>query len=292
MISPSAPSWLLAEVRQAKTACASQTARETSHLLERLNLSTVCDSARCPNRGECFSHRTATFMILGETCTRGCAFCAVHPGRPQPPDEDEPDRLAQAVNELGLRHVVITSVTRDDLPDGGASHFFRVTRVLRSRCAGVAVELLVPDFQGSTDALAEVLSARPDILAHNIETVPRLYPPIRRGADYRRSLDVLRQCKAISPETVTKSGLMLGLGEQSDEVAAVLQDIRRTGCDMLTLGQYLSPSIGHTPVARYVAIEEFARWRQDALAIGFRSVASGPLVRSSYKAPAFFKELR
>jgi len=291
-MAPLAPSWLLAAVRQAKTDCGSTQARETSSLLASLNLPTVCDSARCPNRGECFSQRTATFMILGDTCTRGCDFCAVRHGQPQPPAEDEPDRLAQAVSELGLRHVVITSVTRDDLADGGAEHYARVTRVLRSHCAGVKVELLVPDFKGSAESLAEVLSARPDILAHNIETVPRLYPQVRRGADYRMSLELLRRSKAISAGTVTKSGVMLGLGEQADEVTAVLRDLREAGCDMLTLGQYLSPSMHHAAVVRYVTPEEFARWRQDALALGFKSVASGPLVRSSYKAPAFFEELR
>jgi len=291
-MAPLAPSWLLADVRQAKTDCGSTQARETSSLLARLNLPTVCDSAKCPNRGECFSQRTATFMILGDTCTRGCAFCAVHRGRPQPPAEDEPDRLVRAVTELGLAHVVITSVTRDDLVDGGAGHYARATRALRRNCPGVKVELLVPDFTGSAEALAEVLSARPDILAHNVETVPRLYPQVRRGADYRMSLELLDKSKAISPGTVTKSGVILGLGEQADEVAAVLRDLREAGCDMLTLGQYLAPSMHHAPVARYVTPEEFARWRQDALAIGFRSVASGSLVRSSYKAPVFFKELR
>ena len=289
---PSAPIWLLAEVRQAKANGSSVPARQTSRLLARLNLPTVCDSARCPNRGECFSQRTATFMILGDTCTRGCSFCAVARGRPQPPAEDEPDRLAQAVQELGLAHVVITSVTRDDLKDGGAGHYARVTQVLRSRCAGVTVELLVPDFAGSVAALTEVLSVRPDILAHNVETVPRLYPPVRRGADYRTSLAVLRGAKAIAPGIVTKSGLMLGLGEQAEEVAAVLRDLRDAGCDMLTLGQYLAPSLRHVPVARYATPEEFGRWRQEALALGFRSVASGPLVRSSYKAPVFFQELQ
>jgi lipoic acid synthetase len=291
-MTPSAPTWLLAEVRQAKANGSSVPARQTSRLLARLGLPTVCDSARCPNRGECFSQRTATFMILGDTCTRGCSFCAVARGRPQPPTEDEADRLAQAVNELGLAHVVITSVTRDDLNDGGAGHYARVTRTLRSCCAGVKVELLVPDFGGSMEALTIVLSARPDILAHNVETVPRLYPQVRRGADYRTSLELLRGAKAIAPELVTKSGVMLGLGEQAEEIAAVLRDLRDAGCDMLTLGQYLAPSLHHAPVARYVTPEEFLGWRQKALGLGFRSVASGPLVRSSYKAPVFFRELQ
>jgi len=286
-----APPWLLTEIRQAKAACGSRQAQDTGRLLASLNLSTVCDSAKCPNRGACFSRHVATFMILGDTCTRECAFCAVHRGRPEPLDEDQPDRLAQAVSELGLRHVVITSVTRDDLADGGAAHYARVTRALRNRCAAVKVELLVPDFQGASEALAEVLSARPEILAHNVETVPRLYPDVRRGANYRRSLELLRRCKETSPGIVTKSGIMLGLGERPEEVAAVLSDLRGADCDMLTVGQYLAPSMHHAPVDRYVTTEEFVRWRQDALAIGFRSVASGPLVRSSYRAMEFFEEL-
>lgn len=286
-----APPWLLTEIRQAKVACASRQAQDTGRLLASLNLPTVCESARCPNRGECFSRHVATFMILGDTCTRGCSFCAVERGHPGPLDEDEPDRLAQAASELGLRHVVITSVTRDDLADGGAAHYARVTQVLRNRCVTVRVELLVPDFQGSSDALAIVLAARPDILAHNVETVPRLYSQVRSGADYRRSLGLLRRCKESFPGIITKSGIMLGLGERSEEVTAVLSDLRDADCDMLTIGQYLAPSMHHSPVARYVLPEEFARWHQEALAIGFRSVASGPLVRSSYKAFEFSEDL-
>jgi lipoic acid synthetase len=265
---------------------------QTSGLLERLGLPTVCDSARCPNRGECFSHLTATFLILGDVCTRGCAFCAVKRGRPgQKPEPDEPERLAEAVAELGLRHPVITSVTRDDLEDGGAKQFAAVVRALREICPGGRVELLIPDFGGSAEALAVVLEAGPDVLAHNVETVPRLYPQVRRGADYGRSLALLRQAKRMAPEVVTKSGLMLGLGEQAPEVEAVLRDLAGAGCDMLTLGQYLAPSLRHAPVARYVDRKEFAAWRDIALGFGFRSVAAGPLVRSSYKAPVFFGEL-
>jgi lipoic acid synthetase len=287
-----APEWLIAEVRRAKRGRGTAMVAQTSDLLNRLHLPTVCDGAHCPNRGECFSHHTATFLILGEVCTRGCAFCAVKKGRPFEPEADEPRRLAQAVTELGLHHVVITSVTRDDLPDGGAAHYARVVGALRQHCPGVRVELLVPDFAGSREALAVVLGSQPDILAHNLETVPRLYPDVRRGADYRRSLKVLEQVKQVSPKIVTKSGLMLGLGEEPSEIDSVLKDLRAVDCNMLTLGQYLTPSLHHVPVARYVRPEEFASWQRQALKLGFKSVAAGPLVRSSYKAPVFFKELR
>jgi lipoic acid synthetase len=286
-----APEWLITEVRRAKRGKSATIVAQTGDLLDRLHLPTVCESARCPNRGECFSHHTATFLILGEVCTRNCAFCAVKKGKPLPLEADEPRRLVRAVSELGLRHVVITSVTRDDLPDGGAAHYARVVEALRQHCPGVRVELLVPDFAGSQKALAKVLASQPDILAHNLETVPRLYPRVRRGADYGRSLKVLEQTKQLFPEIITKSGLMLGLGEESPEVEEVLQDLRQVACDMLTLGQYLSPSLHHVPVARYVNPEEFHGWRQRALALGFQSVAAGALVRSSYQAPLFFRDL-
>ncbi len=287
-----APAWLVAEVRRAKKGTSTDQIEQTSGLLSRLGLPTVCVSARCPNRGECFSLRTVTFLILGDVCTRGCTFCAVHHGRPAgPPDSDEPVRLAQAVEKLDLTHVVITSVTRDDLPDGGAGHYAKVVGALRRHCPSVKIELLVPDFLGSEEALATVLAASPDILAHNLETVPRLYQQVRRGADYHRSLLLLRQAKVLAPRVITKSGIMLGLGENSDEVQAVLCDLAATGCEMVTLGQYLAPSLAHTPVVRYVLHNEFDQWRTEALAMGFKSVASGPLVRSSYKASLFFGEL-
>jgi len=291
-MSQPAPEWLIAEVRRAKRGTGAEMVAQTCDLLDRLHLPTVCDRARCPNRGECFSHHTATFLILGEVCTRGCAFCAVPKGKPASVAADEPQRLAQAVAELGLRHVVITSVTRDDLPDGGAAHYARVVEALREHCPGVRVEFLVPDFQGSREALTTVLASGPDILAHNLETVPRLYPEVRRGADYGRSLKVLEQAKQLSPKIIIKSGLMLGLGEESPEIEAVLRDLRQVACDMLTLGQYLSPSLHHVPVARYVNPEEFASWQRQALDLGFKSAAAGPLVRSSYKAPVFFGEIR
>jgi lipoic acid synthetase len=216
----------------------------------------------------------------------------VSKGKPVPVEADEPQRLALAVTELGLGHVVITSVTRDDLPDGGAAHYARVVEALREHCPGVRVEFLVPDFQGSMEALTTVLASGPDILAHNLETVPRLYPEVRRGADYRRSLKVLEQTKQLFPKIITKSGLMLGLGEEAQEVEVVLRDLRQVACDMLTIGQYLSPSLHHVPVARYVNPDEFGSWQRQALDLGFKSVAAGPLVRSSYKAPVFFGEIR
>ncbi len=292
MSNPAVPEWLMDEVRQARKGQGREQINETSGLLERLRLPTVCDSARCPNRGECFSHGTATFLILGEVCTRHCNFCAVRHGYPQgEPDPDEPERLASAVLGLGLKHVVITSVTRDDLPDGGSGHYARVVLELHLRCPEVRIEVLVPDFLGVEESLVTVLDARPDILAHNIETVPRLYRKVRPGADYARSLALLRRTKALTRSIITKSGLMLGLGETEDEVESVLYDLAAAGCDMITIGQYLAPSLAHTPVRRYVDREEFDSWREKALSLGFKSAASAPLVRSSYNAPLFFGEI-
>ncbi len=286
------PAWLMDEVRKAKKGQGREQVNETSGLLEQLRLPTVCDSARCPNRGECFSHGIATFLILGEVCTRRCTFCAVKHGYSQKsPDPDEPERLTSAVLELGLKHVVITSVTRDDLLDGGSGHYARVVRELRLRCPGVRIEVLVPDFLGVEESLVTVLDARPDILAHNVETVPRLYQTVRRGADYARSLALLRRSKELAPSIITKSGLMLGLGESETEVESVLKDLAAADCDMITIGRYLAPSLAHTPVRRYVEREEFDSWRQKALEFGFKSAASAPLVRSSYKAPLFFGEI-
>lgn len=286
------PAWLVEEIRQAKRGRGKDRIAQTSDLLAHLGLPTVCDSARCPNRGECFSHHTATFLILGDVCTRRCAFCAVKHGRPGgPPDASEPERLASAVCELKLSHAVITSVTRDDLPDGGAGHYAKVVQELRRRCPGVRVEVLVPDFLGSEDALSTVLEASPDILAHNVETVPRLYGTVRRGADYARSLTLLMRAKSRAPHIVVKSGFMLGLREIFDEIESALRDLAEAGCDMVTIGQYLAPSLAHTPVQRYATHDEFDYWKEKALAMGIKSVASGPLVRSSYKAPFFFGDL-
>ena len=256
----------------------------TARLLEELRLETVCDNARCPNRMECYSQRTATFMILGNVCTRPCGFCAVDKGKTLPLEADEPDRVAEAAARLGLRHVVITSVTRDDLPDGGADHFYRTVLAVRER-TGAAVEVLTPDFIGHRQALARVVQSAPEVFNHNMETVPRLYRQVRgRKSDYRWTLGLLAKVKQLNPAIKTKSGLMLGLGETRDELLDALCDLRRVGCDLLTLGQYLQPSFDHLPVARYVHPDEFAEIGRQAKRLGFAEVASGPFVRSSYHA--------
>lgn len=255
----------------------------THELLRELRLETVCENARCPNRADCYSRRTATFMILGNVCTRPCGFCSVSKGTPEMLEADEPERVAEAALRLGLRHVVITSVTRDDLPDGGADHFYRCIVAVRAR-TGAAVEVLTPDFLGDLAAVDRVLAAVPEVYNHNMETVPRLYKKVRGRADYRRSLDLLAHVKRQAPHTVTKSGLMLGLGETTEELLEVLADLRDVGCDTLTLGQYLAPTLKHVPVARFVPPEEFDRLGVLALSMGFGHVASGPFVRSSYHA--------
>jgi lipoic acid synthetase len=255
----------------------------THDLLRELRLETVCENARCPNRAECYSRRTATFMILGNVCTRPCGFCSVSKGTPEVLEDDEPERVAEAALRLGLRHVVITSVTRDDLPDGGADHFYRCILAVRARTAA-AVEVLTPDFLGDWAAVDTVLAARPEVYNHNMETVPRLYRKVRGRAEYQRSLDLLAHVKKRAPQTVTKSGLMLGLGETTDELLGVLADLRAVDCDTLTLGQYLAPTLKHVPVARYVPPEEFDRLGALARTMGFGHVASGPFVRSSYHA--------
>ncbi|HEV3340221.1 MAG TPA: lipoyl synthase [Pirellulales bacterium] len=256
----------------------------TARLLEELRLETVCDNARCPNRMECYSQKTATFMVLGNICTRPCGFCAVERGKTQPLEADEPDRLAEAALRLGLRHVVITSVTRDDLPDGGAEHFYRCVLAVRAR-TGAAVEVLTPDFLGKPGAVERVAASRPEVFNHNTETVPRLYRQVRgRKSDYRWTLALLRRVKQLQPQIKTKSGLMLGLGETRDELLDTLADLRQAGCDLLTLGQYLQPSAAHLPVERYVPPEEFDELGQLARRLGFTQVASGPFVRSSYHA--------
>uniref|UniRef100_A0A7V3YK68 Lipoyl synthase n=1 Tax=Candidatus Caldatribacterium californiense TaxID=1454726 RepID=A0A7V3YK68_9BACT len=258
-------------------------------LLRSLSLHTVCESARCPNLGECFRRGTATFLILGDTCTRSCRFCAVKKGIPLPPDPEEPQRVAEAARTLNLYHVVVTSVTRDDLPDGGAEHFAKTIRAIRECLPQATVEVLVPDFQGSVEALEVVLAARPDVLNHNVETVPRLYPLVRPQADYARSLELLRRTKAHYPGILVKSGLMVGLGETQKEVEAVLWDLKEAGCDVVTIGQYLRPTAWHLPVAAYVPPEVFEHYREYALRLGFRGVASGPFVRSSYRAEEFVR---
>jgi lipoic acid synthetase len=255
----------------------------TNNLLRELRLETVCESARCPNRPECYSRRTATFMIMGNLCTRPCGFCSVPRGTPDPLELDEPERVAEASARLGLKHVVITSVTRDDLPDGGAEHFYQCVLAVRKRI-DARVEVLTPDFLGDTHAIDRVIEAQPDVFNHNTETVPRFYKKVRGRADYQRSLDLLARVKAKAPHIVTKTGLMLGLGETRGELLDVLGDIRSARCDMLTLGQYLTPTLKHVPVARYLPPEEFDELAVLARSLGFREVASGPFVRSSYHA--------
>lgn len=255
----------------------------TDRLIADLHLETVCESARCPNRMECWSRRTATFMILGNICTRPCGFCSVPKGDPLPVADDEPDRLAEACARLGVRHVVITSVTRDDLPDGGAEHFRRCILAVRAR-TGATIEVLTPDFLGAADAIDTVLSAEPEVYNHNVETVPRLYKKVRGRADYQRSLGLLARVKERRPQTLTKSGLMLGLGETREELLETLADLRAVDCDALTLGQYLNPSFKHINVVRYLPPAEFDELAELARRLGFRHVASGPFVRSSYHA--------
>ena len=258
--------------------------RELKSLIERLNLHTVCESAACPNVGECWNQRTATFMILGNVCTRRCGFCAVQKGAPLEVDYDEPRRVAEAVAAMGLRYAVITSVNRDDRKDGGAELFALTIAAIRDRLPGCGVEVLVPDFQGSHAAMDIVMAAAPSVLNHNTETVPRLYRQVRLGAQYERSLDMLAYAKRISPETPVKSGLMLGLGETRDEVLSVMRDLAAHGVGILTLGQYLRPSPKHLPIVRYVPPAEFDEFRRAGEAMGFDHVEAGPLVRSSYHA--------
>lgn len=258
----------------------------TDRALKGCGVETVCREARCPNRGHCFSHGAAAFLVLGTVCTRACRYCAIsHGGAPEPPDPTEPERLAEAAAKLGLRHVVVTSVTRDDLPDGGAGHFAAVLEALRRRLPDATTEVLVPDFQGDAAALATVLAARPTILNHNLETTRGMHPVVRPQADYGRSLELL--ARAAAAGFPAKSGLMLGLGESDADLEETLRDLRAAGVSMLTLGQYLPPSKAHHPLARYVSPEAFDAWRDRALAMGFASVHAGPFVRSSYHAGDF-----
>jgi lipoic acid synthetase len=256
----------------------------TEEILNRYDLHTICESAMCPNQGECLATGTATFLILGDRCTRNCRFCAVIKGIPLPPDPGEPVKLAQVAAALELRHVVVTSVTRDDLPDGGAGHFAATIHAVRHLLPEVTIEVLTPDFQGLERSIDLVVTANPDVFNHNVETVERLYAVVRPSAEYRRSLDLLKYVKEQAPGIYTKSGLMLGLGEQFDEVVDVMKDLRQVGCDVLTVGQYLRPSPRHLPIKRFVPPEEFDVFKEKALMMGFLHVESGPLVRSSYHA--------
>jgi lipoic acid synthetase len=259
--------------------------QDLKRIMRSLDLHTVCESARCPNMGECWEHRTATFMILGDICTRACGFCAVPSGKPiGPPDDQEAERVAEAVERMGLRYAVVTSVNRDDQLDGGAAIFARTIGEIRRRVAGCKVEVLIPDFRGNWDALEAVVTARPDVLNHNTETVPRLYRQVRKGAVYERSLELLRRAKSLAPEMPTKTGLMLGLGETRDEVMATMQDLAAQGTEILTLGQYLQPTRDHLPVVRYVHPDEFAEFKRLGMQMGFAHIEAGPLVRSSYHA--------
>jgi lipoic acid synthetase len=277
------PAWLKVKLRCGENLTA------VNDLLSRYALHTVCEEANCPNRMECYGSRTATFMISGSQCTRNCAFCNVRYGPPQPIDNDEAVRIAEVSKKLGLRYVVITSVTRDDLPDGGAAHFAGVIQKLKEELPGVLVETLIPDFQGQEAPLRRVIEAGPDVLNHNVETVPRLYPAVRPQALYRRSLELLRRTKEMTAapgggKIKTKSGLMAGLGETPEEIEAVLRDLREADCDFLTIGQYLAPSAAHYPIAEYINPTRFDEYRRYALSLGFSGVAAGPFVRSSYKA--------
>ncbi len=257
-------------------------------VLTELKLNTVCSSARCPNQGQCYSEGTATFLILGNVCTRNCGFCAVNKGTAQPVDRDEPERILEAVARLKLSHVVITSVTRDDLFDGGAFQFAQIIKIIKGKLAGVSVEVLTPDFSGNRDSILTVAEAGPDIYNHNLETVPRLYEKIRPEADYRRSIELLELVKSQENKVLTKSGIMVGLGETAKEVEGVMDDLRAIDCDIITIGQYLQPKREHFQVVEYVKPEIFEDWERIALRKGFKHVASGPLVRSSFHASLNF----
>jgi lipoic acid synthetase len=266
--------------------------RETRSLVRALRLHTVCEEAACPNLAECWAQRHATVMILGSVCTRACSFCNVKTGLPDAVDPREPERLAEATARLGLRHVVVTSVDRDDLPDGGAGHFAACIEAIRARAPGVSIEVLTPDFRRKPGALEIVAAARPDVWNHNLETVPRLYRAVRPGASFRHSLALLARAKELEPGVFTKSGIMVGLGEAREEVLAVLADLRAAEVDFVTIGQYLRPSAEHIPVARFAPPEEFLGYREAALGLGFLQVAASPLTRSSYHADADFEQLR
>lgn len=286
------PEWIRTKLVQSHGCDAHKNARDMRQLMSNLNLNTVCKEANCPNMGECFAQRTATFMIMGSQCTRNCRFCNVTFGVPEPLDAREPEHVAEAVLSLELKHVVITSVTRDDLPHGGAEHFAATTRAIHTAAPDVTIELLIPDLQGNEKSLDIVLDAAPDVLNHNMETVRSLYGQVRPQAEYERSLHVLSYCKRRHQDRLTKTGIMVGLGETEEQVCHTMDDILATGCDILTIGQYLRPSKEHFPVSEYVTPEQFEKYRKVGLEKGFAFVASAPLVRSSYHAQAAFYESR
>lgn len=280
------PEWIRAKLYSANRGM------EVEKLLKKLNLNTVCTEAKCPNIGECYNRKTATFMILGQVCTRNCKFCNVTKGETQPIDLSEPENIAKAVKELGLRHVVITSVTRDDLSDNGSSHFANVITHIKKLNKDTIVEVLIPDFNGNVDDLKTVIHAKPDIINHNIETVQRLYSTIRPMAKYERSLQLLENVKKYSDGILSKSGIMVGLSEKEDEVIQVMNDLRLVDCDILTIGQYLAPSLKHYPVYEYIEPKIFEKYKSIGLEKGFKYVASGPLVRSSYFADKAFEDIK
>jgi lipoic acid synthetase len=286
------PEWIVEQVRRNKADLRGSTAAGTAGELKARSLHTVCDEARCPNKGKCFSEGEATFLVLGDICTRKCGFCAVKKDRPLPPDQGEPRRIAELCAEWKLKYVVFTSPTRDDLPDGGAAHFAATNRLIKELSPGIRTEPLIPDFQGDLKALETVLTSGPDVIGHNLEMVAGLYAGARAGADYERSLGVIRNAKRLRPDILTKSGIMLGLGETDAELRTALGDLADHGCDLLTLGQYLAPSKTHRPVAKYYTEAEFARWGEKARALGFKAVLSGPLVRSSYRAAQLYRDGR
>jgi len=277
------PDWLKVKYKSEKGG------DETEEILRQLSLHTVCQEANCPNIGECFSRKTATFMILGKYCTRNCTFCNVQKNTPEPLDEQEPLHIAEAVKKMKLKYVIITSVTRDDLPDGGAQHFANVIAAIKNTGLNVQIEVLIPDFKGDIRALSKVVNAEPDVINHNVETVPRLYPKVRPMAVYERSLEVISNTKILNKNISTKSGIMIGLGEDEAEVLEVFDDLRKADCDFLTVGQYLAPSKRHHPVVEYVHPDVFERYKKFALQAGFKNVASAPLVRSSYLAEKMFE---
>ncbi|HWQ78714.1 MAG TPA: lipoyl synthase [Anaerovoracaceae bacterium] len=276
------PDWLKVKLR------GGQNRGQVEEMLKRLSLNTVCKEANCPNQSECFCNKTATFMILGKVCTRNCTFCNVSKGAAENVDAEEPMRVAEAMKELGLQYVVITSVTRDDMADGGAGHFARVIREIKKTDPGVTVEVLIPDFKGSISALGKVAEAEPDIISHNVETVERLYPEVRPMASYGRTLELLSDVNRLNDGILSKSGIMVGLGENKEEVIKTFRDLRSAGCDILTVGQYLAPSGEHHPVAEYIHPDLFKEYKRIALEMGFQFVASAPLVRSSYRAGEIF----
>lgn len=278
----SRPDWLRVRVQN------TEQTQFIEKLLKRLNLNTVCTEANCPNRYECYASGTATFMILGAECTRNCRYCNVHKGTPTPVDPDEPRHVAEAVLEMKLKHIVITSVTRDDLADGGANHFAQVISQIRELTPNVTIEVLIPDFQGNRAALQSVVDAKPEIINHNIETVPRVYSIVRPMADYNQSLELLQRVKEMDSSILTKSGIMVGLGETPSEMEETFRDLRATGCELLTIGQYLAPSKEHYPIQEYITPEQFEAYKLAAEEMGFTAVASAPLVRSSYHAHELF----